>query len=125
MHQLPHFSDDLKHSEMITAQTKSAGVAAVGGQFSLTDHNGKPFSSADLKGEFSVLYFGFTQCPDVCPDELDKITEAVHAISNPDLIDDDHPLSSREANGLQDTLSVHNIRSRKRSSKACKKVCQV
>lgn len=67
--------------EMIDAQTKSVGAAAIGGPFNLTDQNGKPFSSENLKNEFSVLYFGFTQCPDICPDELDKITEAIQSIS--------------------------------------------
>lgn len=66
---------------MIDAQTKSVGAAAIGGPFNLTDQNGKPFSSDDLKNEFSVLYFGFTQCPDICPDELDKIAEAIQTIS--------------------------------------------
>lgn len=66
---------------MIDAQTKSVGAAAIGGPFKLTDQNGKAFSSEDLRNEFSVLYFGFTQCPDICPDELDKITEAIQNIS--------------------------------------------
>ena len=67
---------------MIDAQTKSVGAADIGGSFELTDHNGKRFSSESLEGEFSILYFGFTQCPDVCPDELDKITETVKCIGN-------------------------------------------
>jgi protein SCO1/2 len=35
--------------------------------FSLTDHNGKPRTLADFKGKVVVLFFGYTQCPDVCP----------------------------------------------------------
>jgi protein SCO1 len=35
--------------------------------FSLTDHNGKPRTLADFKGKLVVLFFGYTQCPDVCP----------------------------------------------------------
>lgn len=67
---------------MINAQTKSVGAAAVGGPFALTDQNGKSFKSDQLKQEFSILYFGFTQCPDICPDELDKISAAVQIISH-------------------------------------------
>lgn len=70
---------------LIKQETKSVGAAAVGGPFSLIDHNGKRFNSDNLKDEFSLLYFGFTQCPDVCPEELDKITEAVKQISSPRL----------------------------------------
>jgi protein SCO1/2 len=35
--------------------------------FSLTDHNGKARTLADFKGKVVVLFFGYTQCPDVCP----------------------------------------------------------
>ena len=35
--------------------------------FALTDHNGKPRTLADFRGKVVVMFFGFTQCPDVCP----------------------------------------------------------
>lgn len=35
--------------------------------FSLTDHTGKPRTLADFRGKLVVLFFGYTQCPDVCP----------------------------------------------------------
>ncbi len=35
--------------------------------FSLTDHNGKARTLADFRGKVVVLFFGYTQCPDVCP----------------------------------------------------------
>ena len=35
--------------------------------FSLTDHTGKARTLADFKGKLVVLFFGYTQCPDVCP----------------------------------------------------------
>ncbi len=35
--------------------------------FSLTDHHGKTRSLADFKGKAVLVFFGFTQCPDVCP----------------------------------------------------------
>jgi cytochrome oxidase Cu insertion factor (SCO1/SenC/PrrC family) len=57
-----------------------AGKAAVGGPFVLTDMNGKPFSDQDLLGEFALLYFGFTFCPDICPDELEKVAQVVEMI---------------------------------------------
>ncbi|CCK72521.1 SCO family protein KNAG_0K01600 [Huiozyma naganishii CBS 8797] len=47
--------------------------AAVGGSFNLIDQDGRPFSSDKLLGKFSLLYFGFTHCPDICPAELDKM----------------------------------------------------
>lgn len=44
--------------------------------FKLVDHRNQPFSLADLRGEWSLLFFGFTHCPDVCPDTLFKLHEA-------------------------------------------------
>ena len=42
----------------------------IGGDFTLTDGNGKPFKLSDLKGKAVILSFGYTHCPDVCPTEL-------------------------------------------------------
>ena len=42
----------------------------IGGDFTLTDGEGKPFNLSDLKGKVVVLSFGYTNCPDVCPTEL-------------------------------------------------------
>lgn len=44
-----------------------------GGEFKLIDQNGQPFTQDDLKGKFSIIYFGFTHCPDICPEQLDKL----------------------------------------------------
>jgi len=40
--------------------------------FSLTDFNGQPRTLADFKGRVVMLYFGFVQCPDVCPTALTR-----------------------------------------------------
>lgn len=45
-------------------------AASVGGPFELTAHDGKRFSSASLAGKPFALFFGFTQCPDICPTTL-------------------------------------------------------
>jgi len=57
------------------------GQAAIGGPFNLIDHRGKPFTDANLRGTFSLLYFGFTHCPDICPEELEKVVEAVELVA--------------------------------------------
>ncbi|GJJ07831.1 hypothetical protein Clacol_002036 [Clathrus columnatus] len=56
------------------------GRPDVGGPFQMIDHDGKPFTEKNLLGSYSLVYFGFTNCPDICPDELDKMGEAVSAI---------------------------------------------
>ena len=44
--------------------------ADFGRELQLTDHTGKPRTLADFKGKVVVVFFGFTQCPDVCPTTL-------------------------------------------------------
>ena len=44
--------------------------------FDLTDHNGQRRTLADFKGKAVVLFFGFTQCPDVCPTTMAEFAEA-------------------------------------------------
>ncbi len=44
--------------------------------FTLTDHYGQPRSLTDFQGQVVVIFFGFTQCPDVCPTSLGELAEA-------------------------------------------------
>lgn len=43
--------------------------------FALTDHNGQPKSIKDFAGKVVVLFFGYTQCPDVCPTSMSELVE--------------------------------------------------
>ena len=57
-----------------TVQTsKTIGKALLGGPFSLVDSLGTPVTDKTFRGEWLVLYFGFTYCPDICPNELVKL----------------------------------------------------
>lgn len=52
---------------------RSSGAAAIGGPFRLVDQNGAPRTEQMLKGKWSVVFFGFTYCPDVCPTTLQAL----------------------------------------------------
>ena len=60
--------------------SKSIGKPSIGGPFDLVTHRGEAFSDKDLLGKWSLMYFGFTNCPDICPEELDKMGVAIEAI---------------------------------------------
>lgn len=56
---------------------RSAGRPDLGGDFTLVGLDGKPVTNQDLMGRWTLLYFGFTKCPDVCPEEMDKVTNVL------------------------------------------------
>jgi protein SCO1 len=45
------------------------------GTFALQDDNGQPFTPAQLQGKWSLLFFGFTFCPDICPTTLAQLNQ--------------------------------------------------
>lgn len=59
--------------EQALEANKPAGKPRIGGPFSLIDHDGRRVSQDDFKGKYLLIYFGFTRCPDICPEELDKM----------------------------------------------------
>jgi protein SCO1/2 len=48
--------------------------------FALTDHTGKPRTLADFKGKVVVVFFGYTQCPDVCPTTMAEMATVMQKL---------------------------------------------
>ncbi|CAO3645179.1 unnamed protein product [Cunninghamella echinulata] len=62
-------------------ETKSFGKPKIGAPFTLQNASTGDYSSSDdFKGQYYMVYFGFTHCPDICPEELDKMAEVVDHI---------------------------------------------
>src|ERR1700746_1855053 len=57
-----------------------AAPAAIGGPFQLTDQSGQTVTEKSMQGHPTLIFFGFTHCPDVCPTTLFEISEVLKAM---------------------------------------------
>lgn len=60
----------------------SSGQATIGGPFILTDQHGVVRKDTDFNGQYRLVYFGFTYCPDICPMALLTITNALNRMGS-------------------------------------------
>jgi protein SCO1/2 len=56
-------------------------ILPIGGDFTLTDQNGQPFTLSSLRGKVVLVFFGYTMCPDACPTTLAKLSSATAKLS--------------------------------------------
>lgn len=64
------------------SRQETSGRALIGGPFTLTDQNGKKVSDKDFQGRYTLVFFGFTHCPDICPAGLQLIAAALDKIGD-------------------------------------------
>ncbi len=64
----------------LEAGAADAAQQTIGGDFSLTDHQGQPFALHDLRGKVVLLSFGYTYCPDVCPLNLSLSAQVIASL---------------------------------------------
>lgn len=62
------------------AKPEAVAGSSVGGAFALIDHNGNAVTETSWPGKKKLVFFGFTNCPDICPAGLDKIATALKEI---------------------------------------------
>src|SRR5262245_3377778 len=58
----------------------TSGKALIGAPFALVDQNGKTVTDQDFRGRFMLVFFGFTHCPDICPAELQVMSQSLDAL---------------------------------------------
>lgn len=77
-----HLYNTMKNQDLREAREKrkKLGTAAIGGTYELIDFDGKTRTDKDFLGQWILLYFGFTHCPDICPDEIEKLVKVVDKI---------------------------------------------
>jgi protein SCO1/2 len=64
------------------AQDQAQGRADIGGPFTLTDHTGTPITEAALRDKVTLIYFGYSYCPDICPTDLQSIGETLDLLGS-------------------------------------------
>lgn len=69
-----------KRESAPTEQPPLAG-ASIGGPFTLTDQYGKPVTWSDFDGSYRMVYFGYAYCPDVCPLDVQHMTQGYNVFA--------------------------------------------
>lgn len=72
--------------------------ATIGGDFTLTDENGETRQFSDFNGQYRILYFGYTFCPDVCPLDMQVVMQGLK------LFEKEHPARGKNIQPLFITI---------------------
>ena len=63
-------------------ETKSSGEALIGGDFELTNQNGAKVKNTDFSDKYMLVYFGFTNCPMICPTDMAVLTQSLEILGD-------------------------------------------
>lgn len=75
-------SGDVAFSEPKTESAKSNVKTPIGGDFTLVDQEGNTVTNMDFRGQYLLIYFGYTYCPDVCPTSLTDMSDALEKLDS-------------------------------------------
>ncbi len=75
-----------KPGELSNPSFEKEANTSIGGDFNLVDMTGKEVSLKDYDGKFLMIYFGFTNCPDICPTSLQVMSRVMEILPPKDAI---------------------------------------
>jgi len=90
-----HRTKQKKEQELVEIIEKNKGTigkALLGGPWELVNFDNKLMSWRDYLGKWVIVYFGFTHCPDICPEELEKLCHVIENLKKDPAIPRIHPL---------------------------------
>ena len=70
-------------AEHLSRQNTPKKISDILKNINLIDHNGIEFNKASLNEKPSLLFFGFTHCPEICPTTLSQLSEITEKLQNP------------------------------------------
>ena len=65
-----------------SATSKSFGTALIGGPFTMLNHKGETVTDKTYLGSYTLVFFGFSNCGDVCPTELQVMAQALGSLGS-------------------------------------------
>lgn len=71
-----------KEHEFLQSKSQTIGKPMVGGSFSLINHLNEPVTDETYAGKYKMIYFGFVNCPDVCPEEMEKMATVMDNLNS-------------------------------------------
>ena len=69
-------------AEYLSRKNTPQKLSEIINEVNLIDHNGQPFKSVTLKNKPSLLFFGFTNCPEICPTTLTDLSEITKEVTS-------------------------------------------
>ena len=69
-------------AEYLSRKNAPQKISEIINKVNLIDHYGKPFKNSTLKNKPSLLFFGFTNCPEICPTTLADLSEIIREITS-------------------------------------------
>ncbi|KAI1708581.1 SCO1/SenC domain-containing protein [Ditylenchus destructor] len=74
--------DRSSKTSSVVSKSATVGKSLIGGEWELLNTEGKLQSSKDFLGKWVLMYFGFTNCPDICPEQLEKMVAVINMMED-------------------------------------------